>query len=117
MRIEAVIPLEDTTAELAEEMIAAVAEQWRKDFFQAGTYQLELGGVFYPIVSRFTDALRRLRGLQNAHFRSFGSGHALLEVTYRGTLEELADKISRFKDPPAEVTGLQANTLEISVRS
>jgi hypothetical protein len=41
---------------------------------------------------------------------------ALLEVTYRGPLEELAYKISRFKDPPAEVTGLRANTLEISVR-
>jgi hypothetical protein len=112
----ALLPLEESTAELAEEMISGILNQWRKDVYQAGTYELSVSGASYRDLSKFKQGLTEIRGLSDVKTRSFRSGHGLLEVKYQGPLEELAQKISEMKNPSSEIVGLQSNSLEIKFK-
>jgi len=112
----ALLPLEEATTELIEEMVSGIMEQWRKDVFQAGSYQLDLKKISFSDLSKFKQNLKNVRGISDIQVRSFQAGHALLEVRYRGTVEELAEKIDSMKNPSPEITGLQSNTIEISFR-
>ena len=111
----ALLPLEEITSELIDEMVKGILEQWRKDVFQAGSYQLDLSGISFSDLSKFKKSLQKIRGIRNLQVRSFQSGHAMLEVKYQGPLEELAEKINAIKSPPVEITGLQSNTIEIMI--
>jgi hypothetical protein len=113
----ALLPIEDATSELIEEMVAGVLGQWRKDVFQAGSYQLSLSKVSLPGISRFKEGLRKIRGMHDVQVRSFQSGYAILEVEYQGSVEELAEKIDEMKNPPLEITGMHSNTIEIKIRN
>jgi len=113
----ALLPLEEATSELIEEMMAGILEQWRKDVFQAGSYQLSLSKISFQDLSRFKESLRKIRGMRDIQVRSFQSGYALLEVKYQGPLEELAEKMYEIKNPPVEITGMQSNTIEIKIRN
>ena len=112
---EALAPLEEATSELTDEMIAVILEQWRKDVYQAGSYQLSLTGASFQDISSFKKDLRQIRGLTDVQTRSFQSGIALLEVKYQGPLEELVEKISQTKSPHMEIVGFQANTVDIKI--
>jgi nucleotide-binding universal stress UspA family protein len=112
---EALLPLQEATSELAEEMIAGILQQWRKDVFQAGTYQLNISQVTFNKLSKFKQGLLKIRGLQDIQTRSYQSGHALLEIKYQGPLEQLAEKISQMKDLSVEVVGLQSNSLDLKL--
>jgi hypothetical protein len=108
--------LEEATSELVDEMIAVILEQWRKDVYQAGSYQLSLTGASFEDISSFKRDLREIRGLSDVQTRSFQSGIALLEVRYQGPLEELVEKINQTKKPNMEIVGFQANTVDIKIR-
>lgn len=110
------MPLEEGTAELIDEMVDGILGQWRKDVFQAGSYHLDLSGVSFDDLSRVKKALGDMRGVGEVRVRDFQSGRALLEVQYKGALEELAKKIGGLKSPALEVTALRANTLEMRVK-
>ena len=112
---EALTPLEEATSELTDEMIAVILEQWRKDVYQAGSYQLSLTGASFQDISSFKKDLREIRGLTDVQTRSFQSGIALLEIKYQGPLEELVEKISQKKSPHMEIVGFQANTVDIKI--
>lgn len=114
---DAQLPLEEATSELIEEMVAGILEQWRKDVFQAGSYQLSLSKISFQNLSRFKESLWKIRGMRDIQVRSFQSGYALLEVKYQGPLEELAEKMDEMKNPPVEITGMQFNTIEIKIRN
>jgi hypothetical protein len=109
-------PLEDATAELADEMVAGVLERWRRDVFQAGSYQLEVSGISFNDLTRFKQGLAKIRGVTAVQVRNFQGGHALVEVAYQGPIQELAEKIGAMKNPGAEIRGLQANTIELGIR-
>jgi len=110
----ALLPLEEATSELIEEMMSGILEQWRKDVYQAGSFQLNISKISFSDLSRFKKNLRTVRGVQDIQVRSFQSGHAMLAVRYQGTLEELANKIDAMKSPSPVITGMQSNTVEIS---
>ncbi|MBW1701215.1 MAG: hypothetical protein JRJ69_02160 [Deltaproteobacteria bacterium] len=110
---EALLPLQEATSELAEEMITGILKQWRKDVFQAGTYQLNISKASFSNLSKFKQGLLKIRGLREIQTRSFQSGHALLEVKYQGPLEQLAEKISQMKHLSVEIVGLQSNSLDL----
>jgi len=112
----ALMPLEEVTSELTDEMISGILQQWRKDVFQAGSYQLDISKISFTSLSKLKKGLRNVRGVQGIQVRSFQSGHALIEVKYQGPLEELADKISALKRPRLKITGIQSNTIEIQFR-
>jgi hypothetical protein len=113
---EAFQPLEEATAELIDEMTAGILEQWRKDVFQAGSYQLEVAGISFNDLSKFKEGLKKIRGVSGVQVRSFQSGHASLEVKYQGPAQELAEKIGAMKSPRPEIKGLQANTIEVGIK-
>jgi hypothetical protein len=108
-------PLEEATSELVDEMVEGILEQWRKDVFQAGSYQLNLSDASFKDISMFREGLQQIRGLSDVQLRSFQSGIALLEVKYRGPLEELVEKISNMNNPSMEIVGFQSNTVDIKV--
>ncbi|MDY7036829.1 MAG: hypothetical protein SV375_11795 [Thermodesulfobacteriota bacterium] len=112
----ALMPLEEATSELTDEMIAGILKQWRKDVFQAGSYQLDISKISFTSLSKLKKNLLNVRGVQGVQVRSFHSGHALIEVKYQGPLEELADKIIALKRPRLKITGIQSNTIEIQFR-
>jgi len=112
----AFLPLEEATGELIDEMTAGILEQWRRDVFQAGSYQIGASNISFNDLSRLKDGLRNIRGVTDVQVRSFQSGHASIEVTYQGPVQELAEKISAIKSPRPEIKGLQANTIDIGIR-
>ncbi|MBN1104680.1 MAG: hypothetical protein JXL84_14780 [Deltaproteobacteria bacterium] len=113
---EAFLPLEEATGELIDEMTAGILEQWRKDVFQAGSYQIEVAGISFNDLSKFKEGLKKIRGVSDVQVRSFQSGHASLGVKYQGPAQELAEKIGAMKGPRPEIRGLQANTIEVGIR-
>jgi hypothetical protein len=96
-------------------MIEGILEQWRKDVFQAGSYQLNLTGASFKDISMFKEGLQQIRGLSDVQLRSFQSRIALLEVKYQGPLEELVEKINAMNNPSMEIVGFQSNTVDLKV--
>lgn len=96
-------------------MIEGILEQWEKDVYQGGTYRLGLSGASFQDISTFKEELKQIRGLSDVQTRSFQSGIALLEVKYRGPLEELVEKINQLKNSNMEIVGFQANTVDIKI--
>ena len=111
------LPIEDATSEIIEEMAAAISEKWREGAYNARSYQLELSNISFNTLSSFTEGLKNIGGVRDAHVRYFQSRHALMEVYYQGSIEELARKISALRDPRPEITGLQTRSLEISIKN
>jgi hypothetical protein len=112
----AFLPLEEATGELIDEMMAGILEQWRKDVFQAGSYQLEIAGISFNDLTRLKEGLKKIRGVGDVQVRNFQSGHALVEVKYQGALQDLAEKIGAMKTPTPEIKGLQSNTIQMGIR-
>ena len=110
------LSLEEATSELLEEMVAGILDQWRKDVFQVGSYQVEVSGISFNDLTRFKEALKKVRGVGDVQVRNFQSGHALVEVKYQGPLQELAEKIGSLKNPTPEIKGLQSNTVKIGIK-
>lgn len=110
------LPLEDATFEIIEEMASAISGKWREGAYNARSYQLELSNISFNTLSSFTEGLKNIRGVRGAHVRYFQSRHALMEVYFKGSIEELARRISTLRDPRPEVTGLQTRSLEISLK-
>ena len=112
----AFLPLEEATGELIDEMTAGILEQWRRDVFQAGGYQLEVAGISFKDLSMLKAGVKKIRGVTDVQVRSFQSGHASIEVKYQGPAHELAEKIAAIKGPRPEIKGVQANSIEIGIR-
>ncbi len=108
-------PMQDASSELIGEMISGILGQWSKDVYQVASYQLNLSGASFKDVSQFKKGLKEIRGFGGVQTRSFQSGIALLDVKYKGTLEELAEKVSEMSAPALEIVGMQSNTIEMKV--
>lgn len=109
---EANLPLEEATSELTNEMIAGILGQWRKDVYQAGSFQLNIKGATFGDLSRITDGLRQIRGLDTVQVKNFQSGIAHLDLQFKGTALALGEKIAQLKDLPLELVGIQANIID-----
>jgi hypothetical protein len=110
------MPLQESAAELIDEMVSAILEQWRKDVFQAATYQLDISKATFSTLSVLKEQLRTIRGIKELQVRSFQGDRALMEVVFQGSSEALADKINALKRPQLRITGLQSNTIEIELQ-
>ncbi len=110
---EALAPLEETTGQLAREMVSGVMSQWSKDVYDTATYSLKVGGVNFTQLNALNAGLKELRGVKQVQTRSFRDGAADLEVGFQGSATDLAGRISGLTHPKVEVTGLQANTIEL----
>lgn len=111
----ALLPLEEATSDLIDEMVAGILEQWRKDVYQAGTYYLDITGVSFEDLSKFKKGLADIRGVGDIRVRNFQGGRASVEVRYQGSLEELGDRIQAMRKPRPEIRGMQSNTIEMGL--
>lgn len=105
--------LEEATAKLTDEMIRGILDQWRKDVYQAATFQIQLSGISFTELSKIIQGLEELRGVGNIRTRSFQNRQALLELNFQGTLNDLAGRIAKIEKPRLEVVGLQSNTIDV----
>lgn len=110
---EALQPLESATSKLAKEMVAAILDQWRKDVYQAAALTLNVAKVSFSQLNSLTAALKELRGVSKVQTRSFQGGTAALEVAFQGSASDLAAKIGEIEGSKFEVTGVQANTIDL----
>jgi hypothetical protein len=109
-------PLQEAASELVEQMISGILNRWSSDVYQAATYELNVAGASYRDVTALKKALKDIRGFGGVNTRKFQKGMAVLEIRYKGSLEELADAVSGLDRPPLEITGMRANTLDITIR-
>jgi hypothetical protein len=108
-------PMQEASSELVEEMISGILGQWSKDVYQIATYELSLSDASFKDVSQLKKSLKDIRGFGGVQTRTFQSGIAFLEVKYKGTIEELAEKISELSAPALEIVGMQSNTIDMKV--
>lgn len=109
-------PIEEASRELTRELIEGIAQSWKKDVYVAGEFQLRIAGIDFATLARLKDALGEIRGVSEVVTRSFQAGSALLEVRFKGDIDRLASKVSEIKDPPVEISGLKANSLELRLK-
>ena len=110
---EALQPLESATNKLAKEMVAGILNQWRKDVYQAAALTLNVSKVSFSQLNSLSAALKELRGVSKVQTRSFQGGIAALEVAFQGTATDLAGKLGEIPGLKFEVTGVQANTIDL----
>jgi hypothetical protein len=110
---EALQPLESATNKLAKEMVGGILDQWRKDVYQAAALTLNITKVSFSQLNTLTAALKEIRGVSKVQTRSFQGGTAALEVAYQGSATDLAGKIGELEGSKFEVTGVQANTIDL----
>ncbi len=113
--INHIAPLEEASSELTEEMIAGILNKWKKDVYEATRYQLNISNAKFKDISAMKKELENMRGYAGVQTRSFRSSVARLEVQYKGSLEELVDKISQIQSPAFEITSFQSNTVDITI--
>lgn len=110
---EALQPLESATSKLGKEMVAGILDQWRKDIYQAAAYTLNITKVSFSQLNALTAALKESRGVSKVQTRSFQGSVAALEVAFQGSASDLAGKIGELAGTKFEVTGVQANTIDL----
>lgn len=110
-------PLEESTGKLAREMVAGILGQWSKDVYSAATYTLNVSQVNFGQLSQLQAGLKELRGVGEIRTRNFQGASASLEVTFQGSAADLAGRLADLSKPRVEITGLQANTIELRPKS
>ena len=113
--VDALQPLEDATSGLVGEMISTILEQWRKDVYQAASFKIILSGASYLETSKVMEGLRELRGVKDIQLRNYQSDIAELDISFKGRLQELGDRISSMQQITLEITGIQGNTIDVKL--
>lgn len=108
-------PLEDASSELIDEMIAGILDKWGKDGSQVTRYELNVSNARFKDISAMKSELENLAGLASVQTSSFRLNVARLEVSYKGSLEDLVDKISQIKSPALEIISFQSNTIDVMI--
>lgn len=110
---EALQPLESATTKLAKEMVTGILDQWRKDVYQAAALTLNVTKVNFSQLNVLSTALKEIRGVSKVQTRSFQGSMATLEVGFQGSATDLAGRIGDLETAKFEVTGVQANTIDL----
>lgn len=76
-----------------------------------------VGITEFTAVQNFKKVLEDVSGMRDVRKGPFASGKAQFELTYVGSTEELAEKLSNksFKGKKISVTGVTANTVELTL--
>ena len=110
---------EKALAKLAEDsapkLLAAVVQAWAKRASVSRTVQLSISGMEYPLWKVFKAEVEKLDGMQALRLRDITTGTANIDVEYRYTNENLADRLSSLKTIKLEVTEITPNRIKIKV--
>ncbi len=106
--------IESNTRKLGREMMDAVLNQWKKDVYQAATFQIEVKNAGFTQLNKLLEAIKDIRGMGPVQTRSFAARHADLEVSFQGNVNELATRLSAIKE--IEITGLTGSTVTVKMK-
>ncbi len=110
----ATLPLDNACQALLRPMMRALLHHTQQDrTIQPGVYHIRLSQVSFEALSGFVSDLKKIPGVDQVEINSFASRYAMLTLKYQGTGMELADQISRQDENALEITGVEADTLEI----
>ncbi|MFP4085848.1 MAG: hypothetical protein ACLFUL_03565 [Desulfobacteraceae bacterium] len=110
----ATLPLENACQALLRPMMHALLHHTQQDrTIQPGVYHIRLSQVPFEALSGFVSDLKKIPGVDQVEINSFASRYAMLTLKYQGTGVELADQISRQGENALEITGVEADILEI----
>ncbi|MFW6099551.1 MAG: hypothetical protein ACOC79_03545, partial [Thermodesulfobacteriota bacterium] len=110
----ATLPLENACQALLRPMMHALLHHTQQDrTIQPGVYHIRLSQVPFEALSGFVSDLKKIPGVDQVEINSFASRYAMLTLKYQGTGMELADQISRQGENALEITGVEADILEI----
>jgi len=102
--------------EAAPKLLTAVVEAWAKRANVSRTVQLSISGMDHNAWKVFRDEAGKIPGLQALRLREITENIASIDVEYRYTNEDLADKVSAMKNVKLEVIEITANRIKLTLQ-
>jgi hypothetical protein len=101
--------------EAAPKLLAAVVEAWARRANVSRTVQLAISGMDHKSWKAFRDEAVKIPGVQALRLRDITENMANIDVEYRYTNENLADKVSSLKTVRLEITEITANRIKLKL--
>ena len=102
-------------AEFAPEILKALIEAWAKRANVTRTVELNISGMDFDTYKTFKVEAEKLRGVQAIRFREITEAVANIDMEIELTNENLADRLSEFKNPKLKITEISANRIKLKV--
>jgi len=110
---------EKVLAKLAEEsapkLLAAIVQAWAKRANVNRTVQIAISGMDHKTWKVFRDEAVKIPGVQALRLRDITENIATIDVEYRYTNEDLADKVSAMSSLKLEVNEITANRIKLKL--
>lgn len=78
----------------AHELFSKVIKEWNSEILNGQVTEITLTGMDFGKLKKIKEALSKLKGVKTVSQRSFDAPSAVLDVTYLGDSEKLADMLS-----------------------
>ena len=104
---------------LSDELVEKILSRWQKDVSSGTIVTLRVQGLDdYSQLSKFKSSLQYyVRGINSVVQRQWSAGYADLDVNFKGTGEDLAQRLSgkSFEGMTVKVVGLSQNQVSVEV--
>jgi hypothetical protein len=112
---------EKVLAKLAEEsapkVLAAVVEAWRQRATVTRTVIVSVSGMDYALWKKFHDEAMKIDGMQALRLREITEGVANIDVEYKYSNENLADRLTELKIVPLDIQEITSNRIKMKVKA
>jgi hypothetical protein len=102
-------------AEFAPDVLKALVEAWARRANVTRTVELNISGMDYDSYKTFKIEAEKLRGVQSVRMREITEAVANIDMEIELTNENLADRLSEFKDPRLKITEITSNRIKLKV--
>ena len=96
-------------------ILSAVIEAWRKRANVSRTVTLSVSGMDFEGWKSFKVVAEKIDGVQAIRLRDITESIANIDVEYKFTNENLADRLTELKDPKLKVQEITANRIKLAV--
>jgi hypothetical protein len=99
----------------APKILEAVVEAWQKRANVTRTVALSISGMDFDGWKAFKVVAEKIDGVQALRLRDITEAIANIDVEYKFTPENLADRLTDLKDPKLKITEITANRIKLTV--
>jgi uncharacterized protein YeaO (DUF488 family) len=107
--------LDKLAEDSAPKLLAAVVEAWRKQINVSRDIRLHITGMEHEVWKLFKAEAEKLDGVQALRLREITEGVATIDVEYKFTTENLADRVTELKSVKLKVVEISANRIKLKV--
>jgi len=111
--------IQKACGKLSEELVEKILSRWQKDVSSGSTVTLRIQGLKnYSHLTKFRSSLEYyIRGINSVVQRQWSNGFAEFDVNFKGTGEDLAQRLSgrSFEGMTVKVIGLSQNRVSVEV--